>query len=99
MSITVPVGHVLRYGYADHGRIRFEQYGGNQWDAVLKHAGRIADMGAGAQPSDAPFGYWDGDTFVIQDGRHRYLALVGLGFRSLLVRWLEPWHGEGDASG
>lgn len=88
--ISVPQGHVLRTGYAEHGQIRFAQYGGQQWDAVLEHAKRIADMGHGAQPADCPFGFWEGTTFVIQDGRHRYLALVGLGFRNLLVRWLEP---------
>ena len=89
-QITVPPGHVLRYGYARHGFIAFEQYGGQQWGAVLRHAQAIADLGGGAQPADCPFGYWKGTTFIIQDGRHRYLALVGLGFRDLLVRWLEP---------
>lgn len=88
--IVVPKGQVLRYGYARHGRIRFANYGGQQWDAVLRHAGTIADLGQGAQPADCPTGRWDGDTFVIEDGRHRYLALVGLGFRDILVRWLEP---------
>lgn len=88
--IVVPAAHVLRYGYAPHGRIRFAEYGGQQWDAVVRHANQIADLGNSAQPADCPFGYWDGDTFVIQDGRHRYLALVGLGFQQILVRWLEP---------
>lgn len=87
--IVVPAGKVLRYGYARHGRIRFAQYGGNRWDAVDEHARRIADLGNGAQPADCPFGRWDGDTFVIEDGRHRYLALVGLGYADLLVCWLE----------
>ena len=89
-ALTVPAGYVMTYGYAEHGKIRFQNYGGQQWDAVLKHANRIADLGDGAQAADCPFGFWDGDTFVIQDGRHRYLALVGLGFHSLLVRWLDP---------
>jgi hypothetical protein len=87
--ITVPPGKVMRYGYAPHGRIRFESYGGQQWDAVMRHANAIADLGGGMQPADCPTGWWEGDMFVISDGRHRYLALVGLGYRSLLVRWLE----------
>jgi len=87
----VPKGHVLQYGYAKHGKIRFQQYGGQQWEAVRKHAAFLSDYGDnGSQPADCPFGYWDGDIFVIQDGRHRYLALVGCGFRDLLVRWLTP---------
>lgn len=34
-----------------------------------------------------PNGEWDGETFVIHDGRHAYIAALMLGFSHLLVAW------------
>lgn len=88
--IVVPAGHVMRYAYVPHWMVEFDQYGGQQWDAVLEHARAIADLGNGDQPADCPVGRWNDDgRFVIQDGRHRFLALLGLGFKIVLVRWIE----------
>jgi hypothetical protein len=91
MERMVPAGHVLRYGYAEHGSIAFEQYGGIYWPAVEQWLGHYVDGGGGAQPAHAPMGYWRSDErFVILDGRHRYVAAVIAGFQHILVCWLEP---------
>jgi len=44
-------------------------------------------------PSQAwpcPTGEWDGDTFVVHDGRHHTVACLMLGIEHLFVAWLEP---------
>jgi hypothetical protein len=89
-EIVVPAGHVLVYGYVDDANIAFEHYGGTYLPAVQKYIDIIANLGNGAQLADAPFGRWVGERFVIQDGRHRRIAYLVLGYREVLVRWLEP---------
>lgn len=34
-------------------------------------------------------GHWDGDRFVVADGRHEYLAALMIGRDKLFVCWLE----------
>ena len=41
------------------------------------------------QPWPCPTGWWDGESFVLCDGRHEWLATVALGYEHLLVAWLE----------
>jgi hypothetical protein len=38
-----------------------------------------------------PNGHWDGERFVIEDGRHEYIASLMLGRTHLLVAWTEAW--------
>jgi hypothetical protein len=101
VNVHVPPGKVLRYGYVEHGRIGFNQYGGIYLPAVQRHLDALVNIGGGAQPSECPYGRWDGERFVILDGRHRYTAAVIAGFRHLLVRWLEedPTAGESNNHG
>lgn len=42
------------------------------------------------QPYPCPRGHWEGETFVIEDGRHEFVGALMLGFSHLLVTWLEP---------
>jgi hypothetical protein len=45
---------------------------------------------AGAEsPFPCPNGTWDGDEFVIADGRHEYIAALMLGKTHILVAWLD----------
>lgn len=37
-----------------------------------------------------PVGKWEGETFVIYDGRHQWIAAVALGNESIFVAWKEP---------
>jgi hypothetical protein len=50
---------------------------------------RLLAVGARGQQFPCPHGEWDGETFVIQDGRHEYVAALMLGFEALLVAWVE----------
>jgi hypothetical protein len=36
-----------------------------------------------------PVGHWEGERFVITDGRHQYVAALMLGLEFLLVAWTE----------
>jgi hypothetical protein len=33
-------------------------------------------------------GKWDGDRFIVMDGRHEYLAALMLGWTHILVSWI-----------
>lgn len=41
-----------------------------------------------AQEWPPPNGHWEGDTFVVHDGRHAYVASLMLGVEHLLVAWV-----------
>ena len=41
-----------------------------------------------AMPWPPIVGHWRGDTFVVDDGRHEYLASLMLGKEHILVAWL-----------
>lgn len=41
------------------------------------------------QPFPCPYGYWEGDRFVLVDGRHDYVACLMIGHTHILVAWLE----------
>jgi hypothetical protein len=41
-----------------------------------------------SQPWPCPRGHWDGETFVIIDGRHDYVACLMLGLEYILVCWV-----------
>lgn len=41
------------------------------------------------EPFPCPTGHWEGDKFVIVDGRHQWVASVMLGKTHILVSWLE----------
>lgn len=84
----VPGNSILKYGYAKHGKIRFSHYGGVYLPAIQDYITKFRDW-AGDQPMECSSGYWDGDTFVIENGRHRYIALLILGHQEFLVRWYE----------
>jgi hypothetical protein len=41
------------------------------------------------QPWPCPRGHWRGDRFVLEDGRHEFVATLMLGHPSILVAWVE----------
>jgi hypothetical protein len=43
---------------------------------------------APAQQWLPPVGAWDGDNFIIHDGRHQWVAAVMLGYTHILVAWV-----------
>lgn len=62
-------------------------------EAVEKKYRKILQQGdAAAWPPIV--GHWDGDRFVVCDGRHEYLASLMLGREKLFVAWLETERNE-----
>jgi len=47
------------------------------------------------QPWPCPRGHWEGDRFVIVDGRHEYVSCLMLGIEWVLVAWVEPAPSKG----
>lgn len=87
---TVPPGHIIRYGYVRFRDVDLQDFGGMYPEALLRWLARYRDIGDSRhQFVDCPFGRWDGDRFVIENGRHRFFAAIFQGYESVLVRWLE----------
>lgn len=87
-SIRVPQGMTVHTGYVEVFNIRL---GCRERMAVGDVAGafhKLLQLG-GDQPFPCPNGYWDGTTFVLQDGRHQWVASVMLGLTHILVAWLD----------
>jgi hypothetical protein len=87
-TLRVPRGKRILTGYV------------NVWKCRLANRERMAvgDVGSAVQKllqlgedslHPAPNGKWEGDEFVIHDGRHEYLAAVMLGRTDILVAWVE----------
>jgi hypothetical protein len=89
--MIVPNGWLVRCEYANMDRFRgFVSYGAIQWDVVKRYAGHYSELN-GNQDANAPTVVWTPDGgFKVADGRHRFMALLGVGYETLLVRWLEP---------
>lgn len=87
-SMTVTPGQVVRTGYVDVFKCRLacrERMAvgdvGNAYQKLLQLGDRSA--------WPCPNGHWDGDEFVIHDGRHEYVAALMLGRTHLFVAWLQ----------
>jgi hypothetical protein len=57
-------------------------------DSVEKKYRRLLNLGDCA-PWPPIVGHWDGGRFVVDDGRHEYLASLMLGRERLFVCWLD----------
>lgn len=87
-SLSVPLGSTVRSGYVDVFHVRLacrERMAIGDMDRAYQKR-----LQAGPeQPWPCPHGHWDGDTFVIVDGRHEWLACVALGYDTMLVAWID----------
>lgn len=59
-------------------------------EAVEKKFRRLLNLGDCA-PWPPVVGHWDGERFLVDDGRHDYLAALMLGREKLFVCWLHDW--------
>lgn len=88
-SLAVPPGHVVRTGYVAIDKVvlacRERMTPG---DVKLAYE-RLLQLG-GYQPHPSPNGRWDGDRFIVLDGRHQYVASLMLGLTHMLVAWVVP---------
>lgn len=86
-SISVPSGSVVKTGYVDVFRVRLacrERMAMGDID----HAYQKRLQSGGNHPWPCPTGEWDGDTFMLYDGRHEWIATVALGHTHMLVAWV-----------
>ena len=87
-SISVPPGAVIQTGYVAIHRVRLgcrARMAVGDVDRAYQRRLQLGDH----QPWPCPNGEWDGETFVIHDGRHDYVAALMLGQEYILVAWLE----------
>lgn len=88
-ALRVQPGWTVETGYVDVFRIRM----------ACRDRMAVGDVGAAYHKAlqlgndeqfPCPTGEWDGDTFVLQDGRHHWISCLMLGKSHMLVSWLAP---------
>ncbi|WP_245431131.1 hypothetical protein [Rhodoplanes roseus] len=87
-TMAVPPGAVVRTGYVDLFAVRLacrERMAVGDVKAAFERRLQLGDH----QPWPCPRGHWEGDTFVLVDGRHEYVAALMLGHEHILVAWCE----------
>lgn len=88
-SLVIPPNYIVTTGYVAIHKVRLacrERMAVGDVGAAYQ---RLLQLGDG-QRWPCPNGYWEGDTFVIKDGRHEYVASLMLGKERLLVAWAGP---------
>jgi hypothetical protein len=87
-SLLVAPGQVVKTGYVDVWKCRFscrERMAVGDLATAFQKVQQLGDQSAWPCPN----GHWEGEEFVIHDGRHEYLASLMVGRTHLLVAWLE----------
>jgi hypothetical protein len=87
-SMAVPPGAVVRTGYVSVWAVRHACRERMALGDVQGAFQRRLGLGA-YQAWPCPRGHWEGERFVIVDGRHEHVAAVLLGQEHLLVAWVE----------
>lgn len=94
-GLAVPLGALVVTAYVPIHRIRMacrERMAVGDVDRAYQRLLQSAP----SQPWPPPVGSWEGETFVVADGRHAYVAALMLGFAALFVAWVEA--SEDDAA-
>lgn len=87
-SMLVPPGRFVRTGYVDVFKVRHacrERMASGDVDRAFQKVLQLGENGAWPPPR----GYWDGDTFVLEDGRHAHIGAVMAGHSHMFVAWLD----------
>lgn len=87
-SISVPPGKLIKTGYVRVFNCEFacrERMAFGDVKAAFEKSLQLGDHCAWPCPK----GHWEGERFVIIDGRHEYIAALMLGKEYILVAWLE----------
>lgn len=87
-GFAVPPGATVSTGYVDIHRVRIACRARMAVGDVDRAYQRLLQT-APAQPWPPPTGRWDGETFVLVDGRHAFVAALMIGFDAILVAWVE----------
>ena len=88
-SLAVPPGQTIRTGYVHIDQIRLACRARMAVGDVNGAYQRRLQLGD-HQPWPCPRGEWDGERFVVIDGRHDVVAATMLGQEWILVAWPEP---------
>jgi hypothetical protein len=86
-SLLVGAGQVVRTDYVDVFKCRLACRDRMAVGDVAGAYQKLLQVGD-ASVWPCPNGHWEGDTFVIHDGRHEYVAALMLGRTHLFVAWL-----------
>lgn len=87
-SIAVPPGAVVRTGYVAVAACVLgcrDRMAVGDVDRAYQRRLQLGDR----QPWPCPRGRWDGGRFVVEDGRHDFIACLMLGHEHILVAWME----------
>jgi hypothetical protein len=87
-TIGVPPGRVVRTGYVDIWRVRWSSHD----PLALGDVQSKYELVKQNRPNSVyptPIGHWEGDEFVLVDGRHTFTAYLMNGYTHILVAWLE----------
>lgn len=87
-SISVPPGALVKTGYVKMEQVRLACRDRMAVGDVDRAYQRRIQLN-GHQPWPCPRGRWDDGMFVIEDGRHDYVAALMLGCEYILVAWLD----------
>jgi hypothetical protein len=87
--LRVPAGAIVETGYAPIEKIKMacrdRMAVGDIEGAYRKRLQLGSD-----QSWPPPYGEWDGDTFILIDGRHEFIASLMIGLDHLFVAWIKP---------
>lgn len=92
-TISVPPGHTIATAYVPVDAVRLacrDRMALGDVDLAYQRRLQMGDH----QPFPCPTGRWEGDRFVIHDGRHEYIATLMLGISHILVAWIVPPSGS-----
>jgi hypothetical protein len=87
-TLAVPQGEVVVTGYVPIEKVRLACR-----DVMgigdVREKYELVKQNAPSSLWPPPIGHWDGDYFVIEDGRHHKIAYEMNGYSHILVAWLE----------
>lgn len=96
-SIRVPGGNRIHTDYVNVFAVRLECRDRMAVGDVAAAYDKCLQLGRDEQ-FPCPTGYWEGETFVLLDGRHHWIASIMLGKTHILVAWIEETHGGHDGA-
>jgi hypothetical protein len=87
-SIKVPPGFTVMCARVPIDQIKLANRTRMDFAAIERKGNKLLQQGD-CDSFPPPNGQWEGDRFVIYDGRHEFLAAYALGRETLLVAWLQ----------
>ena len=86
-TLAIGPGQTVKTGYVETHRIKLacrDRMAVGDVEAAYRRQLSLGDQ----QAWPCPVGEWEGNLFVIHDGRHQYVAALMLGLTHILVAWV-----------